>query len=126
MLAQITIPNTSLIKYTNAVLLPFLLELIPDNKTGAAAPIPIPMMIGSAAENGKKLVAAILCKIPTDAEALCNIAVDKIPTKIPKSGFEKWVIALVKEGISCKGLMAVFMVDIPTIKMEKPSMISPR
>ena len=44
-------PNRSLIRYTRAVLLPFLFAPIAEIRTGHAAPTPIPRTIGNALAN---------------------------------------------------------------------------
>ena len=91
-----------MIKYSNAVRLPFLFALKAEINTGHAAPIPIPKLIGKAAANVNEPVIDNACKIPIAALALCKTAVNKIPTRIPPL-------------ICC----------IPVIKIANPSMIFP-
>ena len=65
------------------------------------------------------------CRIPTDADALCNTAVMRIPTRIPTKGLLKDVSILMKCSFSRRGATAPLMVCIPIISMVKPSKISP-
>ena len=85
-------------RYTNAVRFPLVLAPIADNNTGVAAPIPIPIIIGTAVP---KLIAPVTeraCNIPTEAEALCKIAVITIPIIIPRRGLENAVSVSVNAG----------------------------
>ena len=121
-----TKPNYAFIKYTSAVLLPFLLAPIAEIKTGQAAPTPIPRTIGNALANVNNPVTDNACSTPTVADALCNTAVNKIPTKIPANGFENIVSISTNTGLSFNGATAPLMVCIPVIKIENPNMILPR
>ena len=66
------------------------------------------------------------CRIPTDADALCRIAVKTIPIRIPTNGFENMVSTPVNDGLSLSGDTAVLMVCIPSIRIANPSIISPK
>ena len=79
-------------------------------------------------ETAQELLAPVMdsaCKIPMEADALCSTAVKAIPTRIPINGFENMVSVLTKCGFSFNGETAPLMLCIPTIKIEKPSMMSP-
>ena len=97
-----------------------------DKSTGHAAPTPIPIVIGNAAEKVINPFMESACKIPTEADALCKIAVITIPIKIPRIGFENIVSTPVKAGFSLRGDTALLMLCMPIIKMANPSIISPR
>ena len=96
-----------------------------DSSTGQAAPTPIPIVIGSAAANVMPPVTDNACIMPTDADALCSTAVNRIPTRIPINGFVNIVSAFTKCALLFNGDTAPLIVCIPTIKMENPSIISP-
>ena len=66
------------------------------------------------------------CRIPTAAEALCRIAVNTAPTRMPISGLEKLVISSMKPGLSFSGSTAPLIVCMPNISTAKPSIISPK
>ena len=61
------------------------------------------MITGNATEKGMLPVAHNACKIPTDAEELCIIAVNIAPAIIPNIGFENMVMNCPNSGISAKG-----------------------
>ena len=65
------------------------------------------------------------CRIPTDADALCNTAVKAIPTRIPRNGFVNIVSMFTKCSFSFRGDTAPLIVCIPTIRIANPSMMSP-
>ena len=98
---------------------------IAESKTGQAAPTPIPSVIGKAAAKLIEPVIESACKIPTDADALCRTAVNAIPTRIPITGFENIVSAFTKCSFCLRGATAPLMVCMPTIRIEKPSMMPP-
>ena len=114
-----------MIKYSNAVRLPFLFALKAEINTGHAAPIPIPKLIGKAAANVNEPVIDSACKIPIAALALCKTAVNKIPTRIPMIGFENIVSILMNVSFVLKGETAPLICCIPVIKIANPSMIFP-
>ncbi len=118
-------PNKSFNRYTSAVRFPFLFVPIEESSTGQEAPTPIPIVIGSAVAKLIVPVTESACKIPTEADALCKTAVNKIPAKIPARGFENIVSAFTNRSLSRSGATAPLIFCIPTIRMEKPSMISP-
>ncbi len=69
-------PNRSFIRYTRAVLFPFLFAPIAEIRTGHAAPTPIPSTIGKALANVKIPVTERACSTPTVADALWKTAVN--------------------------------------------------
>ncbi len=96
-----------------------------DSSTGQAAPTPIPSVIGKADANVIAPVTESACRIPIEADALCNTAVNAIPTRMPIKGLENMVSILTKCGFSFRGETAPLMLCIPNINIEKPSMMSP-
>ena len=65
------------------------------------------------------------CKIPTDAEELCIIAVNTAPTKIPIKGFSKVLTILTNSGELLSGDIAVDIISIPINKIPSPAIIVP-
>ena len=82
-------------------------------------------MIGNAVANVNDPVTDNACRIPTAADALCKIAVNAIPSRIPANGLENIVSIFVNASLSFSGATAPLIVCIPNIRMEKPSMILP-
>ena len=79
------------------------------------------MIIGKAEE---KLMAPVLdkaCKIPTDAEEDCMMAVTIAPRAIPSIGLLKIVKSLVKDGLCRSALTEELIVLIPYINTVNPS-----
>ena len=59
--------------------------------TVTEAPMAIPRIIGTVCSMVSSPVLLIACRIPTEALALCRIAVNTIPIRIPRSGLLKLV-----------------------------------
>ena len=110
----------------SAVLFPFLFVPMEDRSTGQAAPTPIPIVTGRAVAKLTAPVTDNACRMPTDADALCKTAVIKMPTTMPTIGLENIVSALTNRSLSLNGETAPLIVCIPSIKIENPSMMSPR
>ncbi len=69
---------------------------------------------------------ANVCKIPTEAEELCNNIVTSAPTRIPKIGlFPSTRNASEKIGESVKGAIELDINSSPINKREMPIKISP-
>ena len=56
-------------------------------------------MMGTAVEKVITPVDARACRIPTDAEELCMMAVSTMPIRIPAKGFEKRIIIASNSGL---------------------------
>ena len=83
------------------------------------------MIIGSATPYCTAPVAHNACRIPTEADELWIIAVRTAPTTIPRTGLEKAVIALAKDGLSARPATEPLMVSIPNMRMAKPIRMPP-
>ena len=105
--------------------MPFLLALIPEISTGQAAPTPMPSTIGNALAKVRMPVTDSACSTPTAAEALWITAVNRMPTRMPMSGFENMVSMFVNASLLRSGSTAPLMVCIPNIRIANPSMMLP-
>ena len=105
--------------------MPLILAPSAESSTGTAAPMAIPMMMGSAIWNVMAPVPESTCKIPTAALALCSTLVNTRPTRIPSSGLEKVVRIAMNSGLSFKGATAPDIAVMPYIKTANPSRILP-
>ena len=66
------------------------------------------------------------CKIPTDAEEDCKMAVMPAPMSTPSKGLLMLVMASRNSCQSRRGSMAPDMVSMPTNRMPKPMSTSPK
>ncbi len=66
------------------------------------------------------------CKIPTEADELCMIAVMPNPISMPSKGFENFPINAMKDALSDRGDTAELITDMPNIRMAKLTNIEPR
>ena len=72
---------------------------MPEISTGTEAPIAMPRITGSAILKVISPVLESACRIPTDADALCRIAVKTIPIRMPRNGLVKLVRNEIKPGV---------------------------
>ena len=108
-----------------AVRLPSTEAPMAESRTGMAAPMAMPMMIGSAMEKSMMPVEASACRMPTAAEADCSTQVKSVPKRMPRKGLENEVRMRIKVGSSRSGDTAADIVDMPNIRTAKPIRISP-
>ena len=108
-----------------AAFLASLLAPMAEIRTVMQAPIFCPMITGTAVAPVTAPERDNACKIPTDAEELCTMAVIIKPTSTPKSGLENMVSILVNSGTSASPFTAPLMVSIPIIRMAKPAITVP-
>ena len=59
-----------------------------DSSTGTAAPMAMPITIGSATPKEIAPVTESACRMPIAAEALCSTLVNTRPTRMPSRGLE--------------------------------------
>ena len=90
-----------------------------------AAPMAMPMVSGRATAKEMAPVAAMACRMPTAAEALCSTQVKSRPTRTPSRGLAKVVMVSRKAALSRRGETALLIDCIPNISTAKPMRMSP-
>ena len=123
--SQTMVPITLNARWTIAALLAFL--LVPTDESIAVIQVPMfcPIMIGIAAPYDTCPVTARACKIPTEAELDCIMAVSRAPARTPSRGFSKAINKLLKDSTSFSPDTAADMASMPNIRVAKPSRIVP-
>ena len=120
-----TVPITLKYRWTNAARRAFLLVPTEENSAVVQEPMFWPMIMGRTAPYGTVPVTESACRIPMDAEELCNAVVMRIPTSIPMNGLVNVVIRFTNSGTSFRGSRAVDMVSMPIIRKPKPARTLP-
>ena len=65
------------------------------------------------------------CRIPTEAEEDWITAVKAAPARIPRIGFENWVINRTKSSESRRGIMESLIIPIPIKRTPIPAIMPP-